>query len=224
MAFTWKRLSCTWKRLSGLGNLALMAGLTLPAPAHAQFFNWGVQPQPYEAQVTMPVEVIYQRIARQGYRVVRPLERNGRVLIADVIDRRGREVHLVIDARDGGILQSFANTGRPQLSPPGLIPGARTPARQAREPSRAKPARQTTASSPDPKEHSAQPDKKPSRLPSQMPSVPGQAEKAAPANPVANSVASPVEKPVAPTAKAVEPAINGKKPGFANGVPINPLD
>ena len=49
--------------------------------------------------------------------LVGPLRRNGRVYIAEVEDRRGRSFRLVLDARNGEILERFARGGPPR--PPG---------------------------------------------------------------------------------------------------------
>lgn len=77
---------------------ALMAGLAA-TPARAQFNFFGpseVSPQD-----------IYDTVAEHGFRLVGPLYRNGRVYLADVIDRRQRRERLVIAAENGQIVQRF---------------------------------------------------------------------------------------------------------------------
>jgi hypothetical protein len=90
-------------RLGLLGSAALLATLLIGAgtatPARAQFSWFG----PSEAS---PQDV-YDTIAEHGFRLVGPLYRNGRVYVADVIDRRQRRERLVLSVDSGQIVQRY---------------------------------------------------------------------------------------------------------------------
>jgi hypothetical protein len=82
--------------------LIIAAGLmavTAPA-AHAQFFNFifgsGLQSEDIESM-----------LQDRGLELMGPLHRNGSVFIADVEGPRGGQFRLIIDARDGRIVQRF---------------------------------------------------------------------------------------------------------------------
>ena len=179
--------------------VSLLAGV---APAQAQFFGFpsfrNSQPPP---QLT-PQEML-QRLARAGYRVSQ-LRMKGNVFLADVTDRSGQSLRLVISAIDAEILQRFAaiapRVGGPDggyaVPQPGFAPaapgsGEAAPGMRPRAPaSRARPAPSEATIAP------STPD---------APSV-----SAAPAAPPRSAAPAPVAPMVGP--------------GFANGVPINPLD
>lgn len=55
-------------------------------------------------------------VARRGMRLVGPLQRNGRVYLADVRTRSGQPLRLVIDGYYGQVLQTFPGVG-PALGP-----------------------------------------------------------------------------------------------------------
>ena len=174
-----------------------LAGL---APAQAQFLGlFGFSNTQPAAQLA-PQDLV-QRLGRAGFRVVK-LRLNGNVFLADVTDRTGQPLRLVVNAHDGAILQRFA-TASPRMdgpnggSPsPGFAPsypveGEASPGARPRAPAaRARPAA------------------------SEATLAPGAAV-AAPAVPPPVAAAPPA--PPAPLPPMVGP-------GFANGVPINPLD
>ena len=177
--------------------VSLLAGV---APAQAQFFgSWGFRSNLPPPQLT-PQEML-QRLSRAGYRVSQ-LRMKGNVFLADVTDRSGQPLRLVISATDAQILQRFAaiapRVGGPDggyaAPQPGFAPAAPgsgdvAPGMRPRAPaSRARPA-------------------------------PSEAT-IAPSTPDAPSAAPPaVPRPAAPA--PIQPMVG---PGFANGVPINPLD
>ena len=183
---------------------ALLAGV---APAQAQFFgSWGFRSSQPPRQLTS--QEMLQRLNRAGYRVSQ-LRMNGNVFLADVIDRAGQPLRLVISAIDAEILQRFAaiapRAGGPDggysAPQPGFAPsapgsGEAAPGMRPRAPaSRARPS------------------------PSEATTVPAapDAPTAAPSAITAAPAAPPRSAPLAPVAPMVGP-------GFANGVPINPLD
>jgi hypothetical protein len=91
-----------------LGGLALGCAASA-ASAQFEFRSWSERGIIYEEALP---ELIDQRemrqiIAESGYRIKGRLRRNGRVYIADVRDRRGRSVRLIIDGIHGNIVQSF---------------------------------------------------------------------------------------------------------------------
>jgi hypothetical protein len=178
-----------------------LAGL---APAQAQFLGlFGSSTTQPPAQLT-PQELV-QRLSRAGFRVVK-LRSNGNVFLADVTDRGGQSMRLVVNATDGAILQRFA-TASPRMdgpngglpSPqPGFAPSypaegeASAGARPRAPAARVKPAPSVATMVPTPGASSGPPQATP---------------------PVAAA-------PSAPPA-LVAPMVGS---GFANGVPINPLD
>ena len=191
-------------------SVALLLAVSLlfaVSPAQAQFFgSWGLrsnQPPPQLNQQDM-----LQRLNRAGYRVSQ-LRMNGNVFLADVIDRAGQPLRLVISATDAQILQRFAaiapRVGGPDggyaAPQPGFAPAAPgagdvAPGMRPRAPaSRARPAPSEATIAP------STPD---------APSAAPPAVTAAPAAPLRSAAPAPVAPMVGP--------------GFANGVPINPLD
>ena len=98
-----------WDFTMRFGRIALLLASSLiagAAPAQAQFFgSWGFRNSRPAPQLT-PQEML-QRLSRAGYRVSQ-LRMNGNVFLADVIDRAGQPLRLVISATDAEILQRFA--------------------------------------------------------------------------------------------------------------------
>ena len=94
-----------WK--GAAAALALASGISaFAAPAQAQFFaGWGSQR--FQIEDGLSPGEIRASLADQGYRLLGPLRRNGRVLLADVTDRRGRSLRLIVDPFEGEILQRF---------------------------------------------------------------------------------------------------------------------
>ena len=79
-------------------------------PAHAQF-SW------FGSREASPQDVS-DTIADHGFTLVGPLYRNGRVYLADVIDRRRRRERLVIAADSGEIVQRyFVDVGPERRAP-----------------------------------------------------------------------------------------------------------
>ena len=112
------------KRAALLGGVG--AALFAAAPASAQVFGWwGYQPFEYRYRVEENTPLsggeVRGLLARQGYRLSGPLQRNGDVLLADVADRSGRQLRLIVDRYDGRVLQRFLNA---EPRPPRGIPGA----------------------------------------------------------------------------------------------------
>ena len=227
----------------GLIALAAVATLATGAPAQAQFFGWfGARTFP-EARPAAPPRAVEYRLRRLGYRLLTPMRFNGDVVLADVVDSGGRHARLVIDPVDGAILQKFA-TAEPRPARPltresefgdapvvrgpstGYLengdaaplpaPHARPPVAEAPQPSKPKApkkvARSTPAQPPVVETPAANP---PTPAPARIPAPAAQSEPQPAVADTAPAPKPPVAKPVAPPAP---------KAGYANGVPINPLD
>ena len=93
-------------RTRSVALIFAMSSLVGVVPAEAQFFGFPSfrhnQPPP---QLTS--QEMLQRLARAGYRVSQ-LRMNGNVFLADVTDRSGQPLRLVISSTDAQILQRFA--------------------------------------------------------------------------------------------------------------------
>ena len=186
---------------------ALFAGV---APAQAQFFgSWGFrisQPAPL-----LTWQEIGQRLNRAGYRVLQ-LRMNGNVFLADVNDRAGQPLRLVISATDAQILQRFAaiapRAGGPDggysAPQPGFAPSA--------------PGSGEAAPGMRPRAPAARARPSPSEA-TMAPSTPDAPNAPTAAPPAMNAAPAAVPRPAAPA--PIQPMVG---PGFANGVPINPLD
>ena len=228
--------------------LAAIATLATGAPARAQFFGWfGARTIP-ETRPAAPPRAVEYRLRRMGYRLLAPMRFNGDVVLADVIDAGGRRARLVIDPVDGAILQKFATaeprparplTRESEFSDAPVIRGPNTgylengaaaplPAPQARPPvaetpQTAKPkapkkvARTAPARSPVDDPPAAKPD---APAPDKPPTPAARRDTPAPVAETASGSNPPVAKQEAP--KPAAPAT--PKAGYANGVPINPLD
>ncbi len=214
------------------------------APAQAQLFGWwGHQPFAYRDVMT-PGE-IRRDLARQGYRMNGPLQRNGRVILADVVDGRGRQLRLIVDPVEGAILQRFVNVEpRPQRGAPGAsrnpefpdspdaqnqpAPRAAKPAAKPKAavrslPQQPKIARERPESPETPPGRRANPQfERPQTERAQTERVQEPAIAATPAE-APRQATSAAERPNPPLA-APSPTRPADQPGFAKGVPINPLD
>lgn len=111
-----RRLSAV--ALGAAGSALILAGST--GPASAQFFDWFtprtvvVEPSP-----ALPAPEVYRRLSGRGYQLNGNMQRNGGVYLADVVDSRGRQQRLVIDAYRGKILQTYATAPpRPSATVP----------------------------------------------------------------------------------------------------------
>lgn len=179
---------------------ALACGIVAAgSSAQAQFSGtWGYQrlsPPPL-----MTSETVVQRLSRSGFKVLQ-IRNNGGVFLVDAKDQGARLLRLVIDARDGAILQRYAMVnprgGMTDAGASAPAPGIAPQASTQGEPSPARPRSPTPRVKPAPAEAAVMfaPDPAP----------------------------KPVQPPVAVAPPPPSPApIVG--PGYANGVPINPLD
>ena len=195
------------------------------APASAQMFGWWGY-QPFETQESLTPGEVRRDLQRRGYRVTGPLIRNGRVLLADVVDGRGRSLRLIVDPVEGEILQRFVNvdpTPRRDPAPDVSDPAQPAPAARARKPvSAPKVAVRTLPAKPKVRRDAQPPSEAtltppPNRAPVERVREPA----------VANSPAAPQRvESVAPARPAAPPAApsSPEAPGFTKGVPINPLD
>jgi hypothetical protein len=166
----------------------------------------------------MTPEAVGQRLARAGFRSLQ-IRQNGNVYLVDANDKGGRPLRLVVDGKDGAILQRFAlaapragaQDGGVAPPAPGFAPQQGAPAEGA--PNGARPRPQTPAASrskPAASEATAAP----------SPGAQDPSEPAAQPPLAAAARATPAPAPMPSPAPA--PVLVG--PGFANGVPINPLD
>lgn len=189
------------RRIALVLAFSCLAGL---APAQAQFLGlFGSSTNQPPAQLT-PQELV-QRLSRAGFRVVK-LRSNGNVFLADVTDRAGQSLRLVVNATDGAILQRFA-TASPRLDGPnGGLPSPQP----GFAPS--SPAEGEASSGARPRAPAAR--VKPAPSEATMAPMSGASAGQPPAAP---PVAAAPSAPPAPLPPMVGP-------GFANGVPINPLD
>jgi hypothetical protein len=215
------------------------------SPARAQFFGWGWQ-SPQAPQLEAPA-TIYRRLLARGFDPIAALQRNGGVYLADVRDRYGRRERLVVDAYSGAILQTFAfgpprppasipepyapgpayayryapGSIPPEEEAPGFAPSPRLSGEASRERrmNRKLARREASPKKTEPKEETpSQATREPNALPSQTP-----VEKSAVRqNAVGGSEA--LAQPVASKPVRRKPSAPANGPGYANGVPINPLD
>ena len=217
-------MKITW---SGAAVALALGAIAFAAPARAQFFaGWGYQR--FQIEDGLSPGEIRASLADQGYRLVGPLRRNGRVVLADVTDRRGRSLRLIVDPFEGEILQRFLSAG-PQR--PGRVARAEpdddtdsAPAsRPVRRPPAAKPKAEpgVAARSLPERPRTVVPNRPPAApAPSvSTPATRAQAPVVAPASPPPAAVAPPPTS--APTAVAPAPRAT---PGIADGVPNAPLD
>ena len=90
-------------RFAAVSGLVLAAALTVAAPARAQgFFSF------YE----MSPRQIVGMLSDDGYELRGPMIRRGDVYVADVTSVSGRPTRLIVSARDGRIIERFANEPR----------------------------------------------------------------------------------------------------------------
>lgn len=128
---------------AGYATAALiMAGMPI-APASAQdFFGWSHRgytyfepapvhvPPPYvvrdpygprgpqRALDGLSARQVEAMLARRGLQLVRPVQRNGKIYLADVRTRRGDQARLVVDGYYGDILQRFPGAHPPRPPAP----------------------------------------------------------------------------------------------------------
>ena len=221
-------------RLIAIGVFSLSAGLAAATPAQAQLF--GIF-RTFQTPSTLSPEMVYRQLVQAGYQPIGRIQRNGQVFVASVYDSRRRQLRLVIDSVQGRILERYVVAARqaeePATASPALPPRT-VPAQPAEPKTRAEP--RTPAK---PKLTRQEPEKvAPARnpvaapaitsTPSSAPAVESTATVRPPAlqAPVAAAPAAAAPAP-APTRIAparTEPPPRADGPGYANGVPINPLD
>lgn len=260
--FDYRVIFVAWGTRAGrLAALGIAAGLlvSIPGSAQAQFFGWLNPPTAGPSRSAMiPPKQIYRRLAGRGYRIRGRLHRNGRVYLADVIDRWGRAMRLVIDAYHGNILQRFATAPpRPAVSSPQAradlysrypaypgypqYPGypaypyvARPPAAGSHSRSRSIPRVRHGTTSEKHRSHTRK--TRTATRETGAPAVrssPSAHQVRAVARPSVHSARSEAavkagpttvstSRPAAASRKSAPPKTEG--PGYANGVPINPLD
>jgi hypothetical protein len=85
-------------RIAAASALALAAALVTAQPARAQFFSF----------FEMSPGQIVGMLNDDGYRLRGPMLRRGDVYICDVVSVTGRPARLIVDARDGRVLERFA--------------------------------------------------------------------------------------------------------------------
>ncbi len=178
-------------------------------PAQAQFSGfWGFLRSEPPPQLTL--DALAKRLGGAGYRHL-AIRMNGGVYLVDASDRSGKPVRLVVDVKDGTILQRFATLAPHMNAPdggvaspgPGFAPSTGAPTQPALSGAKQRP--QTPRVSPAPSAATVTPAAAPPEPLQQPPQAPVVA------------TAPPAEQP-----PASAPVLVG--PGYANGVPINPLD
>ena len=85
-------------RIAAASALALAAALVVAQPARAQFFSF----------FQMSPGQIVGMLNDDGYQLRGPMMRRGNVYVCDVVSVTGRPARLIVDARDGRVLERFA--------------------------------------------------------------------------------------------------------------------
>ncbi len=127
-----------------IASAGLLGALAAAAPAQAQVYGvWGYRTwnEPIDRLYEPPVDRYYSRprvadeadtltprevrdlLAYDGFRLNGPLTRRGANFVADVTDRSGVRLRIVLDAFDGAVVRSVALGA--DLRPPRDIPSAR---------------------------------------------------------------------------------------------------
>ena len=202
--------STYWFREFGLAACFTMSLIAGSAPARADFFGF-LGLRRIEPPAQLPLDALTQRLSHTGFRALR-VRQNGSVHLVDAVDRSGRPVRLVVDVRDGAILQRFASVapqraGAADGPPPGFAPAPAAP----------------TDSAPPGARSRSQPPRAKSSPEAASPAVATVAPASAAPEPILQQKTPP------PIAAAASPGLGEQPravvgPGYANGVPINPLD
>jgi hypothetical protein len=229
-------------RARTLAAAGIAAGLlvALMAPAQAQFLSWlGFPPaNGVPENAAIPPANIYRIVAAHGYRVSGELQRNGGTYLVDAVDQRGRALRLVVDAYQGDILQRFATT---PPRPPASIPQPQSQANlypqyqsypaypDAAPPSQVTPGsgRKTTDDARRSQVKKTQTAARETGTPTPESARPGRTRNSARTDPEQPQPAVKAEPATAAVTPAPHPPASVPKtdgPGYANGVPINPLD
>ena len=225
-------------KLAGLAfaasSLFGLGGTTAEAQPFFGFFG-----RTFGVPATLPPEAIYQHLVRYGYQPIGRIERNGRVFLANVIDPQRRQLRLVISSVDGAVLERYVIASRYGAveSPRAVVPvqpdQRATPAKPKPEPRVAtrQPAQERVTEHP----RSTGPETAPQVIRAPIPE-PKAVRAPAPkrAEPTVAEVPAAAAEPAAPRpsvtpaprreAAPARPAAHPEGPGYANGVPINPLD
>jgi hypothetical protein len=90
-------------RFTTTSALALAAALLVAPAAHAQFFSSFYEMSPQQ---------IVSMLRDDGYSLRGSMVRRGDVYICDVVSVSGRPARLIVDARDGRVVERFARTPR----------------------------------------------------------------------------------------------------------------
>lgn len=142
----------------------------------------------------LPPDVVAGRLTRMGFKVVR-LRRSPQGYVAEATDLAGQTFRLLVDPVDGSVLQHVALPNASVEREPRRGSIESAPPGE-RAPPRSRPSQQQSAQQPKGSEATA---------------------------PAASSEPAPQQAAPAP-AKPASPFVPKSGPGFANGVPINPLD
>ena len=238
-----------FKRAAMVASLGVGLSSLAGAPAQAQMFGWWGY-QRFETSQPQSLNEIRRGLQRQGYSITGPMQRNGRVLLVDAVDPRGRNLRLIVDPVEGEILQRFVNAAVPR--PPGdlrngydepAIPRYPDASERQSEPDRAAPRarakkpqaapkvavrslpqaqRRAKSSNPPPSEATITPRVvDPGAATREPPAAATPREPEFAASPRPES--SPRQRLAPPVAAPVQPQPS-ERPGFVQGVPINPLD
>lgn len=85
----------------------------------------------YAPPAALPRRAVRQIIQGQGFEIIRPMEFTGDAYIVQALDQRGRVRRLVVDARDGHIIESASLVALPRsgadINRGGLPPGGFAP-------------------------------------------------------------------------------------------------
>lgn len=112
-------MACFSNRALRLACGAAAWALVFSGAAQAQIFGFEfgpVGPRVYAPEYPVerfetPRRAIRAALEAQGYELLSPLERNGPVFRAHVEDVRGREFRVIVDARNGDVLERFPIRG-----------------------------------------------------------------------------------------------------------------
>jgi hypothetical protein len=238
----WEALKWKAPQLAGLVLAVAAASLTGAGRAEAQPFFGFFGYRSYDVPETLSPELIYRQLQRTGYQPIGRIQRNGRVFLADVLDPRRRQLRLVIDRYDGSILERYVIAARapvplderpltrplapmadPNLPPPRLLPAPGAPTARTEPETAPRGARPRTVSR-QPSQDAAPQRNRATATPAPSPEVAPQGDATEAARNEAPEAPAPAPARSSKAAAPKGPAPKGEGPGYANGVPINPLD
>ena len=113
--------------LAAAGVAGALVSVTAQAQALFEFRTWS-SPRYYDdaprvyreappramVREALPRRAVRRIVEQQGYEVIGPIQLNGQVYLVPVEDMRGRVSRLVIDARDGEVLDRAGAGGPPR--------------------------------------------------------------------------------------------------------------